>query len=619
VEDLVYVIPKIVKDKKNLKEFLSKNPAIKFVSFFGIDFLGNDTDERIPVNYFVENLEEIINGGIQTDGSSVNLPGIAGLSDAKINFIIDFDRKWLVDYNFENKVEGNPVGTLKIPVFFKFHDNYYDSRFVLKETIKYVKKELLEILKNNEKFLNRRDIDSDQIENIYFTMGTELEFWVRTPADKVSEKELTISQMLKESYWKRTKGRVRTCLENSLLLLEKYDYKPEMGHKEVGGIKAKVSPEGDLYDVMQQLEMDWKYSNPMQTCDNELFARVFVKELFRREGLEVSFAAKPIPNVAGSGEHMHVGIGLELKSGKRVNLFSPDSNNHYLSGSGYSALMGILKNWNKINPFVSHSIDAFKRLKPGYEAPVAPVACLGGTPNDILRNRTVLIGIVRSENPLTVRFEIRAPNPHTNSYLAASAIYLAILDGIKYGINKDEDALYSELMKKRGEEANYLSEDREYITTKDIFEEYSREERENLYGAMPETVWENVTVLKKHLDFYKNTPLTEKIINSYYKSVLNKWKIELEKKEIKNIKNKVAKMKRKKEEENDYDAEKWEKIEELKSSLFKSKIMKKSLEQKIKEEVRNKNYEELNCLIKELRHKFEKIEEIYSAYEENFT
>ena len=68
--------------------------------------------------------------------------------------------------------------------------------------------------------------------------------------------------------------------------------------------------------VMEQLEVDWKYSYGVQTADNELLARIIVKEIFRLNGLEVSFQAKPVPGVAGSGEHTHVGIAAKMKTAK---------------------------------------------------------------------------------------------------------------------------------------------------------------------------------------------------------------------------------------------------------------------------------------------------------------
>ena len=74
--------------------------------------------------------------------------------------------------------------------------------------------------------------------------------------------------------------------------------------------------------------------------------------------------------------------------------------------------MGLLKNYEVINPFVSATNDAFNRLKPGYEAPVCIVTSLGRSLNEPSRNRTVLAGLIRdNKNPLATRFELRSPNP----------------------------------------------------------------------------------------------------------------------------------------------------------------------------------------------------------------
>ena len=70
-----------------------------------------------------------------------------------------------------------------------------------------------------------------------------------------------------------------------------------------------------LIFVLEQLEVDWKFSSdPVQTADNEIQARIIIREAFRENGLEVTFKAKPISGVAGSGEHTHIGIGAIMKT-----------------------------------------------------------------------------------------------------------------------------------------------------------------------------------------------------------------------------------------------------------------------------------------------------------------
>ena len=106
--------------------------------------------------------------------------------------------------------------------------------------------------------LKSYNITKDDIEEIVITSATELEFWVKTPNDIAEIEELSTSQVLHEQYWTRTKGNVRTALEETLILMEEYGFEPEMGHKEVGGVKAKLT-HGEFNHVMEQLEVDWKY------------------------------------------------------------------------------------------------------------------------------------------------------------------------------------------------------------------------------------------------------------------------------------------------------------------------------------------------------------------------
>ena len=122
-----------------------------------------------------------------------------------------------------------------------------------------------------------------------------------------------------------------------------------------------------------------------------------------------------------------------MKNGKIVNLFSPkDMHKDFLSAVGYGALMGLLKNYEVTNPFISCTIDSLNRLKPGFEAPVCIVTSLGLSPDNPSRNRTILAGLIRDlDNDKATRIEMRSPNPYTNTYIAIAAFYLSCLDGIK--------------------------------------------------------------------------------------------------------------------------------------------------------------------------------------------
>ena len=144
----------------------------------------------------------------------------------------------------------------------------------------------------------------------------------------------------------------------------------------------------------------------MQASDNEREVRNIIRDVFRMNNLEVTFQAKPIYGVAGSGEHTHFGIAARLRDGRTVNLFEPALREEdFMSPVGYGALMGLLKNYELLYPIVAPEHDSFQRLKPGFEAPVCTVTSLGKDHLTPSRNRTVLVGLVRDLiNPLLTRF-----------------------------------------------------------------------------------------------------------------------------------------------------------------------------------------------------------------------
>jgi glutamine synthetase len=379
MEKLLYVIPANSK-KEEILETLKSHPEIKFVSLVGIDLAGNDTDEKIPMRIFLKDIDDFYAGiAVQTDGSSVVLTGIATLNNAKVDMPIDPSVNWFVDYNVEHYDDETekPVGTLRVPAFLIHEGKYVDSRAVLSDTLSYVKKELLALFKQNPVVSGLEHISGNDVEDIQFTSATELEFWVKTPLGEADITEMSASQVMQEQYWQRTRGAVRTALEQTVIMLDAYGLSAEMGHKEVGGLKAQMDESGNMTHVCEQIEIDWKYADALQAADNELLVRTVVKEVFRENGLEVNFKAKPMIGLAGNGEHTHIGMAALLKNGKTVNLFSSkEMTKDFMSAVGYGAIMGLLKNYEVINPFVSATNDSLNRLKPGFEAPVCIVTSL---------------------------------------------------------------------------------------------------------------------------------------------------------------------------------------------------------------------------------------------------
>lgn len=628
MKDLIYTIPKEKHTKENIKAILKSHSEIKFVSFVGVDLSGNDTDEKIPVSLFLDDLESFINGvAVQTDGSSVVLPGIATLNNAKVDMIADLNAKWFVDYNYDfiDPETQKPIGTLRIPCFL-YHDNKaVDSRNILSSAIETFKGNLWNIFDNHPEVLSDYNISKDDIEEIIVTSATELEFWVKTPNDVAEIEQLSTSQELHEHYWTRTKGNVRTALEETLILMELYGFEPEMGHKEVGGVKAKLSSSGDFNHIMEQIEVDWKYADAVQAADNELFIKILVQETFRRRGLEVTFMAKPIDGVAGSGMHVHLGVSLKLKDGKRINLFHTNKE-HFLSIIGYGALMGILKNYEVMNPFISSTNNSLKRLKPGFEAPVCIVTSLGMSPSNPSRNRSILVGLIRDlASPLATRFELRSPNPHSNVYLTMATSYMAMLDGIIYAVNnnKSQDDLLAEISKKSGEEAEYLEKDREYRSEEDVFEAFSDEERNKYFGKAPATIYENISALDKYPEkvqvLKRNDVLTEQLINSVKMAVTNRWILEISHRVLNSYGDKIRGYKalHSVDKALDLDITNWTNINNLRVYLMKDTYTNKSLFTRIKEAFDKKDLELASNLYIELEEKMEELRKLYSSYKRN--
>lgn len=626
-DGLLYVLKAAEHSTKNIIEILKKHNEVKFVSLMGLDLRGNATDEKIPIRLFIDDIENFLKHGVQTDGSSVELEKIATINDGKVVLIPDLDCDWIVDYNFSflDEETGKPVGTLKIPAFIMHSGKYVCSRSVLKRACGELETYLKAKINGNECLKDELGIEGN-IKEIQITAATELEFWVKTPQEISDEEELSTSQGLKEQYWKRTEGNVRTSLEYILLLMEKMGFEPEMAHKEVGGIHSKLKENGDHFHIMEQLEIDWKYSSPMINNDRVKFIKYMISDIFNHFGLEVTFDAKPVEGVAGSGEHMHIGVGGILDDGTKINLFNQtDHKATYLSSIGYASLLGILKNFKIINPFITNSTDAFNRLTPGFEAPVCTVCSIGKAPDMPSRNRSVLMCLIKDRNnPFQTRFEMRAANPTTNTYLAFAAVYQCMIDGMEHYLCKySPDEILKDLSKKKGEPSDYLEADREYRSEEDVFEKYSHRQREALYSKAPATVYENIMELHQSNDKFnilkKNDVFTRQIIDSYIASSIDLWAKELKNRIIEKNRDIIRSMVKLHGTEyvSDLDIVNWSKIDSLKWELMKDTTDKKSVFSKIIDNINKKNYNEVSRLQLNMTEKLNRLRELYSNYKKN--
>jgi glutamine synthetase len=169
-----------------------------------------------------------------------------------------------------------------------------------------------------------------------------------------------------------------------------------------------------------QHEIDFRFDDALRTADHVLTLKYTVKAIAAQHGLVASFMPKPIFGVNGSGMHCHQ--SLFAKSGDNV-FFDPDDE-YKLSKVAYGFIAGQLKHARALSAIVAPTVNSYKRLVPGYEAPVY----VGWAQI----NRSALIRIPRHTpgRDKSVRAELRFPDPSANPYLAFAAMLAAGLDGI---------------------------------------------------------------------------------------------------------------------------------------------------------------------------------------------
>lgn len=195
------------------------------------------------------------------------------------------------------------------------------------------------------------------------------------------------------------------CRRDIVLELEEMGFEIEASHHEV---------------APGQHEIDFKYANAVEACDNIQTFKLVVKTIARKHGLHATFMPKPLFGVNGSGMHAN----LSLFSGNK-NVFFDENADLQLSDTARQFMAGIMKHAKGFTAVTNPLVNSYKRLVPGYEAPcyIAWSA----------RNRSPLIRIPASRG-LSTRIELRSVDPSANPYLALAVLLEAGLDGIRNGL-----------------------------------------------------------------------------------------------------------------------------------------------------------------------------------------
>ena len=170
-----------------------------------------------------------------------------------------------------------------------------------------------------------------------------------------------------------------------------------------------------------QHEIDFRYTDILTAADNVTTFRIAVKAIAAQHNLHATFMPKPIYGINGSGMHCNVSL---FKEGK--NAFYDENAEYQLSDEAKFAIGGMLKHVKSITAITNPTVNSYKRLVPGYEAPVYLAWSLA--------NRSALLRVPAKRGSST-RVELRSPDPACNPYLAFAAILEACMDGIRNKID----------------------------------------------------------------------------------------------------------------------------------------------------------------------------------------
>ncbi len=349
---------------------ICKEKNVQYIRLQFCDMLGTIKAVEIPVS----KLDDALNNEIGFDGSSVE--GFVRIKEADMVLHPDLDTFLIL--TFENNKYGN-VARFICDIYRSDGKPFEgDPRYILKKEIEVFKKH-----------------------GIYsVNVGFEPEFYL-FKLDQNGEPTLDFSD--RASYFDLTPLDGAEYVRRDIALeLESLGFTVQTSHHEVGP---------------GQNEINYKYDDVLKTCDRVLTFKQVVKVIARKHGYLATFMPKPIFGQAGSG--MHTNCSIMDENGH--NLFYDEKDELSLSLLCRKWISGILKHARELSLLTNPTVNSYKRLISGYEAPV--YACWSDS------NRSSLIRIPAAKGQAT-RTEVRNVDPYANPYLALAGIMAAGLDGI---------------------------------------------------------------------------------------------------------------------------------------------------------------------------------------------
>lgn len=349
---------------------------VLFVQLQFTDINGIIKSVTIPVHKLPEALEK----GIWFDGSSID--GFTRICESDMYLKPDPNTFAILPWEPIEKTTARLFCDVFMPDGAPFEG---DPRYILKRAIK----------------------EADHL-GYEYNVGPELEFFLFKPREN-NQIEPTPHDV--GGYFDFSPRDLASAVRRDIVIaLEKLGLVIEMSHHEVAS---------------GQHEIDFKYETALQTADNAITFKQAVKSIAHQHGLYATFMPKPIFGTNGSGMHCHQSL-CDKKTGK--NLFYDPADEYKISRLAKQFVSGQLHHIKPMIAVLAPTINSYKRLVPGYEAPV--YICWGQ------RNRSALIRIPRYSpgREHSTRAELRCPDPSNNPYMALAVMLMAGLDGIKNDI-----------------------------------------------------------------------------------------------------------------------------------------------------------------------------------------
>ena len=345
-----------------------KNNNVKFIRLWFTDVLGFLKGIAISV----EELKRAIDDGMGFDGSSIE--GFARIEESDMVAQPDLDTFAILPWEAKN---GQNVARMFCDIYTPQGKPFEgDPRYVLKKNLLWAKRL-----------------------GFTFNVGPELEYF----------------------YFNNPKNTV-VLDRGGYFDLTPLDFAQDVRHQTIAALEGLgIVVEYSHHEVASsQHEIDLRYNDALTMADNVMTYRLVVKEIAQQKGLHATFMPKPIYGINGSGMHTHMSLFRSKK-----NAFFDTRDKMHLSKVAKHFIAGLLKHAPEITLFTNQWVNSYKRLIPGYEAPV--YICWA----QMNRSALIRVPMYKPGREKSMRIEYRAPDPACNPYLAFSVMLAAGLEGIE--------------------------------------------------------------------------------------------------------------------------------------------------------------------------------------------